>query len=316
MTPPASPRRRPTRTARRAEPGPARRAKPKTAKPKTAQPKTAKKKGGKTEAAKRSKEGTARSEAGGTGRQRESRPGETRRNAGTGRSRTSKRATSKGGRPRGARSRVASDAHGSLAPYRAKRDFAATPEPSGSTRRGNGGGRGGMFVIQKHDATRLHYDFRLEVDGVLKSWAVPKGPSLDPRVKRLAMPTEDHPLDYADFEGVIPEGHYGAGPVIVWDRGTYENRNRRDDGSEMPMAEAIQRGHVVFSLDGEKLRGRFALRRTDGRGAGGASGRRPSWLLIKTKGEHAAPERDLVRERPESVLSQRTLDEVLDGEER
>ena len=208
-----------------------------------------------------------------------------------------------------------------LETYRKKRDFRKTGEPSGKGRRKAGKGRrkpGPRFVIQKHAARSLHYDFRLEADGVLKSWAVPKGPSTNPKDKRLAMPTEDHPLDYADFEGVIPEGHYGAGPVIVWDHGTYENRNRRDDGTELPMADAIQRGHVVFWLEGEKLRGRFALRRTGGGGGGGGGpgdrSRRPSWLLIKTKGELADPGRDLVHDRPESVLTGRTLDDVLADE--
>ena len=153
------------------------------------------------------------------------------------------------------------------------------------------------FVIQKHDATSLHYDFRLEVDGVLKSWAVPKGPSTDPRDKRLAMQVEDHGLDYADFEGVIAEGSYGAGAVIVWDAGTYENL------SEEPIAEALERGHARVWLHGEKLRGGYTLRRTSG-------GHKPKWLLMKRRDEEADARRDPVSSEPRSVLSGRTIEEV------
>jgi bifunctional non-homologous end joining protein LigD len=139
--------------------------------------------------------------------------------------------------------------------YRRKRDFRQTPEPDGSpspARR-----RERMFVIQKHAATRLHYDFRLELDGTLKSWAVPKGPSLDPADKRLAVHVEDHPLEYASFEGTIPEGEYGAGSVVLWDRGTW-----RPDGD--PMA-AYRAGALKFTLEGTKLRGRWVLTRIRGR---------------------------------------------------
>jgi DNA ligase D-like protein (predicted 3'-phosphoesterase) len=144
--------------------------------------------------------------------------------------------------------------------YQRKRDFSRTPEPSGKGRRKRRG-KQPIFVIQKHDASTLHYDFRIEVDGVLKSWSVPKGPSTDPRVKRLAIPTEDHPLGYADFEGVIPEGEYGGGTVLVWDRGTYDNITEKDDGL-MPMGKALEAGHALFRLHGEKLRGGYALQRT------------------------------------------------------
>jgi len=165
-----------------------------------------------------------------------------------------------------------------LTAYRRKRDFAKTPEPSG---RGDRRGRRRRFVIQKHDATSLHYDFRLEVDGVLKSWALPKGPSLDPRDKRLAMPTEDHPLSYVDFEGVIPEGEYGAGPVIVWDTGTYRNLTERD-GKEVPVEQALKEGHLSFWLEGKKLRGGWSLRRVPlGRDG------REKWLLVKKDDEFA-----------------------------
>ena len=128
------------------------------------------------------------------------------------------------------------------------------------------------FVIQKHDASNLHYDLRLEVDGVLKSWAVPKGPSTDPREKRLAIATEDHPLDYADFEGVIPEDEYGAGTVLVWDHGTYENITEAEDGLH-PMSEALSDGHASVRLSGEKIRGGYALQRIDDDA--------DQWLLIK-----------------------------------
>jgi DNA ligase D-like protein (predicted 3'-phosphoesterase) len=186
-----------------------------------------------------------------------------------------------------------------LARYRKKRDFRATPEPRGRRRKK----AGGRFVIQKHDATSLHYDFRLEVGGVLKSWAVPKGPSTDPRVKRLAMPTEDHPVDYVDFEGVIPAGEYGAGAVIVWDAGTYENRTRDEDGEAVPLDTGLEQGHVKIRLDGKKIRGGYALTRT-GKGKGAR------WLLVKVRDEHADARRNPVSTEPESVRSGRTIEEV------
>jgi DNA ligase D-like protein (predicted 3'-phosphoesterase) len=161
-----------------------------------------------------------------------------------------------------------------------------------------------IFVVQQHHASTEHYDFRLEVDGVLKSWAVPKGPSTDPRDKRLAIRVEDHPLDYADFEGVIGEGRYGAGAVIVWDTGTYRNRTRRD-GREVPMEEALRAGHVVVDLHGKKLRGEYALTRTDVDANG-----RERWLLVKKRDADADPGSDIVSSRPESVLSGRTVEQV------
>jgi DNA ligase D-like protein (predicted 3'-phosphoesterase) len=159
-------------------------------------------------------------------------------------------------------------------------------------------------VVQKHAARSAHYDFRLEVGGVLKSWAVPKGPSMDPRDKRLAIRVEDHPFDYAEFEGVIPEGQYGAGAVIVWDIGPYRNRTRRD-GREVPMERALEDGHVVVELHGRKLRGAFALTRTDTDERG-----RERWLLVKKKDAEAEPGRDPVSLGPESVLSGRTVEQV------
>jgi DNA ligase D-like protein (predicted 3'-phosphoesterase) len=180
--------------------------------------------------------------------------------------------------------------------FRSKRNFAETPEPHGrgrhAPRRGDA-----RFVIQKHAARSLHYDFRLEADGVLKSWAVPKGPSLDPREKRLAMPTEDHPLEYGDFEGVIPEGQYGAGEVIVWDTGTY--RVLGDD----PAATALENGHLSFWLEGSKLRGGFALTRLGGSG-------RERWLLVKKDDEGADRRRNPVSTQGRSVLSGVTVEEL------
>ncbi|HEX8075069.1 MAG TPA: DNA polymerase ligase N-terminal domain-containing protein [Thermoleophilaceae bacterium] len=153
------------------------------------------------------------------------------------------------------------------------------------------------FVIQKHAASSLHYDFRLEVDGTLRSWAVPKGPSTDPRDKRLAMEVEDHPLSWGGFEGTIASG-YGAGAVIVWDRGTYRSLN--DDRS---MAEALDGGHASFWLDGQKLRGGWSLRRI-------REGAKPQWLLIKRRDEGADARRRPTSTQPESVLSGRTIEEV------
>jgi DNA ligase D-like protein (predicted 3'-phosphoesterase) len=153
------------------------------------------------------------------------------------------------------------------------------------------------FVIHKHDASSLHYDFRLEVDGVLKSWAVPKGPSTDPREKRLAVEVEDHQLSYRDFEGVIAEG-YGKGTVLVWDRGTYRNLDERT-----PMADALAAGHARFWLEGEKLTGGWTLQRTRG-------GAKPQWLLIKRRDEGADARRNPVSTQPASVKTGRTIEEV------
>ncbi len=188
-----------------------------------------------------------------------------------------------------------------LREYHGKRRFDETPEPSG---REAPRGAGNSFVVQKHDATRLHYDFRLELNGVLLSWAVPKGPSLNPRDKRLAVQTEDHPLDYAAFEGVIPEGNYGAGPVIVWDNGTWglEGKGTAE--------EQIARGDLKFSLHGHKLRGSFALVHTGKRS--GDPKQEKNWLLIKHRDEAADEAWDIDR-LPESVLSGRTIQEVESG---
>jgi DNA ligase D-like protein (predicted 3'-phosphoesterase) len=162
-----------------------------------------------------------------------------------------------------------------------------------------------VFVIQKHAARSLHYDFRLEVDGVLKSWAVPKGPSLNPRDKRLAMPVEDHPRAWGRFEGRIPAGTYGAGAVIVWDTGPYRNLSERD-GEPVEISEALRRGHAVFELGGSKLRGAWALVRV-------GDDRQERWLLVKTNDAEADPARDVVADRPKSVLSGRTIEQVVRG---
>ena len=158
------------------------------------------------------------------------------------------------------------------------------------------------FVIQKHNASSLHYDFRLEVDGVLKSWAVPKGLSTNPSDKRLAIRTNDHDLDYIDFEGVIPEGDYGAGTVIVWDRGDYRNLTE-DDGASVDIAEALDNGHAVVQLVGEKLCGAYALQRI-------RKGDREQWLVIKADDEQADARRNPVSTQPESVVSGKTIQQV------
>ncbi len=186
-----------------------------------------------------------------------------------------------------------------LAEYHGKRDFRHTPEPTGGQRSTRGEP---MFVIQKHDASRLHYDFRLEVDGVLKSWAVPKGPSTDPREKRLAVPTEDHPLEYADFEGVIPEGEYGGGTVMVWDTGSYRNITEKK-GEVIPAGEALAHGHLKVWLEGKKLQGGYALTRFK-------TGKDEAWLLVKMDDEKADARRDPVSTEPDSALSGRSLEEI------
>lgn len=188
----------------------------------------------------------------------------------------------------------------SLREYREKRDFRKTGEPSGEEKKAS---EKPLFVIQKHDASRLHYDFRLEVGGVLKSWAVPKGPSTDSEVKRLAIPTEDHPLDYADFEGIIPEGSYGAGTVLVWDTGTYRNLRAEDVDRPVNMEQSYQGGKVLVYLEGQKLHGGYALIRTN---MGGAK----NWLLVKERDLQADPRRDPVSNDPNSVLSGKSLEEI------
>jgi DNA ligase D-like protein (predicted 3'-phosphoesterase) len=186
-----------------------------------------------------------------------------------------------------------------LEDYRAKRDFSRTPEPPPAA----GGPSGApIFVVQKHDASRLHYDFRLEVDGVMKSWAIPKGPSTDPKEKRLAVPTEDHPLEYAGFEGIIPKGEYGAGTVLVWDTGPFQNITEKK-GVAIPLAEAVAHGHVKVRLEGRKLKGGYALTRFK-------TGKDEAWLLVKADDEEADAAVDVLQARPESVLSGRNIEEI------
>ncbi|HEX6237919.1 MAG TPA: DNA polymerase ligase N-terminal domain-containing protein [Acidimicrobiales bacterium] len=185
-----------------------------------------------------------------------------------------------------------------LQTYRDKRDFRKTPEPRGRVARPASARP--RFVVQEHAARNLHYDVRLEVDGVLRSWAVPKGPSTDPREKRLAHQVEDHPIDYMDFEGTIPEGEYGAGAVIVWDAGTYGNLTERH-GEEVPLAEALDAGHASVWLEGRKLRGGYALTRFRGR---------DDWLLVKINDDAADARRNPTSTEPESVLTGRTLEQV------
>jgi len=182
----------------------------------------------------------------------------------------------------------------SLTEYKKKRRFKKTPEPGPEKKSSE---FGNIFVVQKHRATQLHYDFRLEADGVLLSWAVPKGPSMDPNVKRLAMHVEDHPVDYAKFEGIIPEGEYGGGTVMVWDTGIYGPENTTS------VSKAVAKGELKFALLGEKLKGSFVLVRT----------REPQWLLIKHRDKYAKEE-DITETQPFSVLTKRRLAEIAEDE--
>src|SRR6266849_589889 len=181
----------------------------------------------------------------------------------------------------------------SLNEYVRKRSFEATSEPKGE--KGKAGGN--SFYVQRHHATRLHYDFRLEIGGTLKSWAIPKGPTLDPTPKRLAAMVEDHPLDYGGFEGTIPKGNYGAGSVMLWDRGSYELLG------DKPVHEQLARGDLKFRLHGEKLKGEFAIVQMKGRGKGN------EWLLLKKKDDFADPDWD-AEQHAHSVLTGRTQEEL------
>ncbi|WP_367325489.1 DNA polymerase ligase N-terminal domain-containing protein [Streptomyces sp. HUAS ZL42] len=189
-----------------------------------------------------------------------------------------------------------------LKKYRGKRDFGRTGEPEG---RPTPSGEAPRFVVQIHDARTLHFDFRLQVEDVLKSWSVPKGPSGDPKDRRLAVPTEDHPLEYEEFEGVIPQGEYGGGTVIVWDHGTYEPLSHDRKGRPLDFEESLERGHATFRLHGSKLHGEYALTRF--RGAK-SDDDEEAWLLVKSGRGHGHGTPDPRRAR--SVRSGRTLAQV------
>src|ERR1700761_6379550 len=188
----------------------------------------------------------------------------------------------------------------SLVKYANKRDFTKTAEPKSGE---SSDKQHLVFVVQKHDASHLHYDFRLEMDGVLKSWAVPKGPSTDPKTKRLAMMVEDHPFDYRNFEGIIPQGEYGGGTVIVWDEGTYEpiEEIKGKKAQEKHLLQQLKAGSLKIKLHGEKLNGEFALVKTHGMGENG-------WLMIKHKDDFATS-KDITKE-DKSVLSGKTIEKM------
>lgn len=183
--------------------------------------------------------------------------------------------------------------------YRKKRDFKISPEPSGEKGALKTPTSSLIYVVQKHRASHLHYDFRLEYNATLLSWAIPKGPSLDPSVKRLAMRVEDHPVEYASFEGVIPEGEYGGGTVMIWDQGTWTPESS-------DVAAAFEKGDLKFTLHGKKLKGSWVLVRTRGYG----SNSKTSWLLIKHRDEFASTSVDVTQEMPRSVVSNRLLAEI------
>ncbi|PYX50417.1 MAG: hypothetical protein DMG76_34760 [Acidobacteria bacterium] len=200
-----------------------------------------------------------------------------------------------------------------LEEYKRKRRFEETPEPPPKVQKKTEH----RFVVQKHDATRLHYDFRLELDGVLKSWAVPKGPSLDPEDKRLAMEVEDHPVSYHDFEGIIPEGNYGAGSVMLWDVGTWQplspvpENGKYVPGTDEEARHMLAKGDLKFRLEGKKLKGDFALIKMRGRRPGSKGN---EWLLIKKHDDHAEQGYD-IDQFDQSVLTKRNMAEIA-GDER
>jgi bifunctional non-homologous end joining protein LigD len=194
-----------------------------------------------------------------------------------------------------------------LVEYRRKRDFTKTAEPEGRRVRT---AKQRAFVIQKHAASHLHYDLRLEHDGVMKSWAVLKGPSLDPSVKRLAMEVEDHPIEYNKFEGTIPKGEYGGGTVMLWDRGTYGYGGSDADPDE-GLRRGYEKGDLKLVLNGKRLKGSWVLVRMRRDRPG-----KPQWLLIKHRDEHAAPDSDVTAEQQTSVATGRTMEEIASGKSR
>jgi bifunctional non-homologous end joining protein LigD len=202
---------------------------------------------------------------------------------------------------RSASGKTAARKSGALAEYNRKRDFTRTKEPAGTVPKATG--KALHFVVQKHAASRLHYDFRLELDGVMKSWAVPKGPSYDPKVRRLAMEVEDHPISYNTFEGTIPAGEYGGGTVMLWDRGTYE---AEDGGGAASLRRGYEKGDLKFVLHGTRLRGAWVLVRMNRPG-------RAEWLLIKHRDATADSDLDVTAEETTSVVTDRTMDEIAAG---
>jgi bifunctional non-homologous end joining protein LigD len=227
--------------------------------------------------------------------------------------RTSGRTARRGTKAAAARKKAAAKAAaskptaaaGRLAEYRRKRDFGRTAEPRGGRRTPS---RALAYVIQKHAASHLHFDLRLELDGVMKSWAVPKGPSLDPAVKRLAMQVEDHPIEYNAFEGTIPQGEYGGGTVMIWDRGSYSYGGDDDVDPVEGLREGYRRGDFKFVLHGRRLTGSWVLVRTR-RG----DPRRAQWLLIKHRDDAAEPDSEVVEEYQSSVATGRTMAEIAAG---
>ena len=196
-----------------------------------------------------------------------------------------------------------------LATYRQKRDFGVTPEPEGSAPNKRAKKSKLKFVLQKHAASHLHFDLRLELDGVMKSWAVPKGPSMDPSVKRLAMEVEDHPMEYNKFEGTIPRGEYGGGTVMLWDRGTYSADKAKNGDHAAALRADYEKGKIDFTFHGSRVQGSFALVRT-------RRGPKAQWLLIKHRDEFAAPGSDVVAENMTSVTTGRTMEEIAGAKSR